>query len=483
MRVQTLASLVSLLGCLALALADPSKPTEDNFYTIPDDIADYNLGDIINWRVVPLEINAVVVALPVKNAWQFLVRSTDQHGEATAIVTTVLEPHDADPLKVLSYQFAEDSPLQNCAPSYSMLTGMQMATLEIQMELYYLQVGLARGWYVVAPDHEGFTGGFTVGRQSGQATLDSIRAVLQSEAITGVLPDAKVAMWGYSGGTVPSAWAAQLQPSYAPALSDNLVGVATGGLVTNISLTAVAADGTAFAGLIPLAVKAIFQVYPEALAEFEKDVASDEKYARFMEAADMCTVPALTTYAFQTFFGGDDPTFSNGLGFLRTATVQAVVEENALALDEGDGVPEIPFFVYHALDDEVVPYSGAERAYENYCSWGIASMEFAVSKTGGHAYQQMEGAGAAVKWLSDRLDGVDAVSGCKRTERALNLEYPSAATGFYWLAKTALDDVRGVGLGEDVSDDLPDSAQGLYQIFVDIMEALASVGGVNLRRM
>ena len=88
-----------------------------------------------------------------------------------------------------------------------------------------------------------------MGRQSGHGTLDSIRAILQSGNFTGVDEDAQVAMWGYSGGSLASGWAAALQPHYAPELEDNLIGAALGGFVTNITATAEATDGKLLAGL------------------------------------------------------------------------------------------------------------------------------------------------------------------------------------------------------------------------------------------
>ena len=51
--------------------------------------------------------------------------------------------------------------------------------------------------------------------------LNSIRAALKSGKITNIKDDAKVVMWGYSGGSLASGWAAALQPSYAPELGGN----------------------------------------------------------------------------------------------------------------------------------------------------------------------------------------------------------------------------------------------------------------------
>lgn len=120
---------------------------------------------------------------------------------------------------------------------------------------------LDQGYYVVTPDYEGPKSTFTVGLQSGKATLNSIRAVLSSGNLTGIDSDAEVMMWGYSGGTIASGWAAAIQSEYAPELGENLIGAALGGFVTNITATAEATDGGLFAGLIANALGGLGNEY------------------------------------------------------------------------------------------------------------------------------------------------------------------------------------------------------------------------------
>ena len=89
--------------------------------------------------------------------------------------------------------------------------------------MYVIDVALMERmvcWLI--PDYEGPKASFTAGKQCGQSTLDSIRAVLKTTNVTGI-QDAKVAMWGYCGGTVATGWAAALQePTYAKELKSNL---------------------------------------------------------------------------------------------------------------------------------------------------------------------------------------------------------------------------------------------------------------------
>ena len=53
--------------------------------------------------------------------------------------------------------------------------------------------------------------------EPGYFTLDGIRAALGAERL-GLSPSAPVALWGYSGGGLATAWAAELCADYAPEL-------------------------------------------------------------------------------------------------------------------------------------------------------------------------------------------------------------------------------------------------------------------------
>ena len=68
---------------------------------------------------------------------------------------------------------------------------------------------------------------------------------------------------GYSGGSLASGWAAALQPDYAPELSRNLLGVALGGFITNVTATVEATDDTIFAGIAANVLGGIANEYPE----------------------------------------------------------------------------------------------------------------------------------------------------------------------------------------------------------------------------
>lgn len=174
-------------------------------------------------------------------------------------------------------------PQFNCSPSYSLLYGASMTTVFAQVEMYLIDVALIKGWYVVIPDYEGPKAAFTDGNQSGQSTLDSTRAALNTTNVTGIKEDAKVAMWGCSGGTIATGWIAALQPTYAKELKSNLIGGAMSGFVTNITSTAEGVDGTLFAGLTASTVTGLTQEYPQ-LHFIIKKLIIPSQYLRYSKA-------------------------------------------------------------------------------------------------------------------------------------------------------------------------------------------------------
>ncbi|GKU11253.1 unnamed protein product, partial [Fusarium langsethiae] len=201
----------------------PVLPTEDSFYKVPDNINDYPPGTIIDFRKPPSPIAAFGVSpVNLKDTWQISYRTNDNFGKALSTVLTVLVPYKADFTKVLSYQVAEDAAYVGCAPSYALqfasATGGPLGTIVTQAELLLMEAALEQGWVVVAPDHEGPDAAYLANKLAGYATLDGIRAAINSANFTGISKNPTVAMWGYSGGSIASAAAAELQQSYAPEL-------------------------------------------------------------------------------------------------------------------------------------------------------------------------------------------------------------------------------------------------------------------------
>lgn len=463
-----------------LALLRPTPPSQDSFYNVPKNVAEYKNGNIISFRDTPVQVRSSLFPMDVKNSWQFLVRSEDSFGNPNAFVTTVLEPYNSDPSKVWSYQAWEDSNNIDCAPSYALLYKSSPNTIAMQTEIPFIQFGLLKGWFVAIPDYQGPKSAFTVGRQSGQAVLNGIRAVLNSGSITGVKKDAQVALYGYSGGSIAAGWASQLQPLYAPELKERIVGAALGGWVTNVTLVAFAADGTISAGLIPNAVNGIISEYSDYQHILDQEL-SRARSDHFYAALDGCLVNSLTLYIFHKFFLGRFPYFRAGADFFRIPEIAEIIRNNTAAYTNTDGVPEIPVFVFHGEADEIVPISEADRAYENFCEWGAPSIEYAVAENTGHVIELFLGTGAAFAWLEKRFDGLDTIPGCQRTVRTSDLEYPGADVPYRQILSNFVRGIHGAEVGEDTID-INDSTWLSKVILHGFSRILGAVGPIPLKR-
>ena len=86
-------------------------------------------------------------------------------GNPNAFVTTIIQPKNADPSKVVSYQNWEDASNINC-PHHMVcnLGSIKHNTYPIGYDIY--SSPLKSGYYVVLPDYEGPKSTFGVGRQS-----------------------------------------------------------------------------------------------------------------------------------------------------------------------------------------------------------------------------------------------------------------------------------------------------------------------------
>lgn len=109
---------------------------------------------------------------------------------------------------------------------------------------------LTRGYFVSVPDFEGPFASYGAGVQAGHSTLDSLRAVLKVVGDHGFqTTKARTALWGYSGGAVATAFAAELAGTYAPDLKIN--GIAHGGISPNVITSgSQTSNVTGFTGLV-----------------------------------------------------------------------------------------------------------------------------------------------------------------------------------------------------------------------------------------
>lgn len=437
-----------------LSLAGPltlTPPSKDDFYNPPYNYEKAKLGDILKVRNPPGKIRSLYFPVNIKNTWQLLVRSEDALGNPNAVVTTVFEPYNGNSSRLLSYQVAEDAVNLDCSPSYVWQDGGTIGTIPNQFEMFLIQAALDQGFYVQSPDYEGPISAFSAGRLAGISTINTIRAVLQSKDITNVEPDAEVVLWGYSGGSFPASWAAGLAPKYAPDIKANLKGAAFGGWVTNITAVAEQLEGTVFAGFVASAIKGLSNQYTD-LQGFVKENVRSYKYNYFESIEDVCIVGSIVKFLFAHLFTGPFRFVEDGWAIFQDQVVKDAINPNILGTEENKDVkPEIPLFVYQAKLDEVVPYEHTERVFNKWCGQGMESFEFTTSITSGHISEAVEGAGAALGWISSIFNGSTPIQGCVRTDRLNSLFHPETFGGIVDVLKAAFKNIFGVELGPDDS--------------------------------
>jgi hypothetical protein len=208
----------------------PPLPNNDTWYAAPDNLADLTPGDIIKWRDVPLPLSLDnVAALKPQAAYQIQYRSTNSVGEPMATVVTAIIPFNPSPDHLFAYAYFSDSASPHCNPSVAMQLETPADAIFTKVQLAPIIAALDQGWIVSVADDGGPQAAFPSGPGMGYATLDSIRAMKQTQNLTGLSPDPTVTLNGYSGGGITAAWTGEMHPIYAPELK--IDGIALGGLV------------------------------------------------------------------------------------------------------------------------------------------------------------------------------------------------------------------------------------------------------------
>lgn len=398
-------------------------PSKDPFYTVvPDSIGSFAPGTILKHRYPPAPIAAFGIdPVNLKASYQILYRTTNSFDEPIATVLTVLVPYNANFSKVLSYQTAEDSAHIDCAPSYSLQLAsnpgsIRKFTIVTQAELLLMETALQEGWVVITPDYEGPDAAFLANKQSGQATLDGIRAALKSKDITGIEAHASVALWGYSGGAIATAWAAELEPLYAPELRKNIVGAAVGGVEPNITTVLTTINKGYFSGVIPSGMWGLANQYKAVRDVFDRHLLQQYK-EKFFIARNNCFATNAVEFVFQDIIGMfDTPDI-----LYVDPNITKILNDNAL----GHREPRIPIYLYKGTLDELSPIADTDTLYAQWCAAGT-HVQYVRELAAEHGSAVVTSAPGAVTWLRDVMNGKPTASVCTKRDTLTSLLDKSA---------------------------------------------------------
>ncbi|MEC3955196.1 lipase family protein [Nocardia sp. CDC153] len=393
--------LIGVVTLVAAAVAVPGTradipyPDDDPFYAAPISLGEFANGAILNSRPI------AVLGLPLPLAgWQLQYRTTDSADEAAADVATVLEPltpwNGPGDRPLLSYQIAEDSLGTRCAPSFALRGGRDFSIATTILDIPFLAEVLRRGWAVVVSDYEGPQSRFFDGVNSGRGVLDGVRAA-KSFAPLGITDSSPLGAWGYSGGAFATLWAMQLRAGYAPELA--FAGVTSGGVPTDIPAIARGVDGSYQAGLAVLILIALARNdFGSGLA----DTLNDSGHALMAREATSCGGDLVAHH----FFRHVDE-FSTVPDLLGSAAFRAAANHQEL----GGWAPDVPLYLYHSNNDDVIPSAGFSALVDRYCALG-ATLTAVHSAIPGHNPTALGEALGAMNFLSDRFAGTPVAAGC-----------------------------------------------------------------------
>jgi len=414
--------------------ARPLLATEDPFYLPPLGFEHAAPGTVLRSRDVEM---AFLGLIPQRfTAIQLLYRSNDLNLRPDAAVTTVLTPAQTDsatPVPVVSYQCAIDAVTDRCFPSYALRRGAHALGSFAQFELLLIAALLAKGWAVSIPDHEGVDGIWGAPEEPGYRTLDGLRAALNCDRL-GLSRRAPIGLWGYSGGGLATAWAAEVSADYAPELE--IAGAVLGSPVGDLGHTFRRLNGGLFAALPALVVAALSHVYP-GLEHVIEEHATPKGKEFLGRLEDMPTFRAIIAMAFKDM---DDLVDQPLDQLLETAEVQHVFDSIKL----GKTIPTPPVLIIQAVHDEIISTSCIDELTDTYRGGG-ANVAYHRDLLNEHILLHPMSAPMSMDWLSARFGGEALPSGPRRTSWPLAFK-PSTYLGLLKLGWISAKVISGRSL-------------------------------------
>lgn len=394
-----------IVGSLPAAPALPGN----EFYLPPAQLPDGEPGDVIRARTVP------VPTFPNMSVTQVMYLSTNQAGELVPVTGALMRP-------ILSPRAAgrgESAPLvaltpgtrgqgDQCAPS-KFLDPTTADPRQPEYQAVNYQDYMSRGISVFVTDYLG--GGtplrqeYLVGRSEGQNGLDGARAALRLVGDDDLDEASPIGLDGYSQGGQAGAWAAQIQPDYAPEL--DLRGVYVDAPPHDMIGTLDHFNGnpTAGAGIALALISGVSTAYPELDFEQYLNAFGDGVYDRLYSS---CVLEELGTFGTITLGDVSDPDISTMTDF------RDRLGESLL----GTSAPAVPAYISNGGADTVVPPGDPRNLYADWCRFDGVDVTFSQIPGLEHLTNRPVASIDGIQWLSERLAGEPAEPGCRERTSA-----------------------------------------------------------------
>lgn len=387
----------TLLALGAAAGVASATLSNDAFYLPPSPLPKGTPGDVIKVQDVPLP------SFPNARVQRIMYLSTDTRGKLVPVTGMLLTP--------LLQQPGNDNPLvvhtpgtrglaDKCAPSKQAgLLGANPGSPDYAVPEY--QSFLNRGISVVVTDYEGQgTPGdpsYLVGPSEGRNGLDALRAAERIKG-SGLSPKSPVGISGYSQGGQAAAWAAELQPRYAPEL--RLKGVLAGGTPTDMLFEVNHLNGnpTAGAGFALATLVGLSHANPKLDLESKLTPEGKQVIDRVKQS---CYIEDFAAFGTTTVGQVTDPDVLSDPAWRKAYRASLL----------GTRKPGAPAYLYHGTADTIVPIAQADMLYHEWCTQG-ASVQYEAIPGLEHLSANALGSRRGIQWLADRVEGAKTVAGC-----------------------------------------------------------------------
>lgn len=339
------------------------------------------LGEVLDYEAMSAYL---LPGLKIRaRAWRILYRSSRLSGEATTVSGTILVPR-GEAKGIVAYAIGTHGLANYSAPSRLIARGLEW-------EAPLLARLISLGYAVVMTDYEGLgTPGdhpYVIGRTLGRNVLDSLRAAL-AFAPADLDADLPLGVIGYSEGGNSSAWAAELQPDYAPDLT--LAGVVSGSVPSDLESAGEHIDGSMYAFFAGYGALGLNAAYPELNLDGYLTPLGEKRLYR-LRRTSVVTAAVRGPH----FVGVDDLMTEN---VLKLPQWQARMRENKL----GGAAPTAPVYLYTSSRDPLVPPS---QTRDLAAAWARLGADVTLREVPAidHVTGFALGAHEATRWLHRQL--------------------------------------------------------------------------------
>jgi pimeloyl-ACP methyl ester carboxylesterase len=399
-------ALVLVSGALASSASGPQFPSKDPFYSYGGSLKNVRPGTVLKKRQVTIVDDETGLPELGVTGEQLLYRTTTELGKPTITVATVIRPLVPSPnaSKIVSYQTAYDALGPVCDPSYTLRGGNRSYSTAADEEQFLVQYAREEGYTVIVPDYESVHLDWAAGQESGYGTLDGIRATEQWLGLA--QKSTPVTMVGYSGGSIATEFAAELQPKYANNL--HIVGIAAGGIPAYFAHNLAYINGSSdWSGVIPAVLVGVSRAFNIDGARYESaygrkvaNQVSSECINNFLGAYPGLTIEKLLKRRYKDFF----------------ATRRFAKINNRLIMSR-TGTPREPLFMgvgsADGTGDGVMVAADVESLAHTYCKRGV-SVQFNEYK--GSEFTHSDAAvpfeTGALAFINQVLNGGKPTNGC-----------------------------------------------------------------------